>query len=112
MGDPSKCWTSKNAPAITYPDLHHPSPGATLPSAPCTHSSGKQAAVFRREQQVEGKEDVDPDYHFGVAAGERNQYYPSQKDLTSLISALGHTKSNAELLPSRLSQWNLLDESI
>ncbi|KAL6477291.1 hypothetical protein MHYP_G00131260 [Metynnis hypsauchen] len=41
-----------------------------------------------------------------------SHYYPNQKDLNDLIRDLGLTKSNAELLTSRLKQWNLLDESI
>ncbi|KAL7849486.1 hypothetical protein SRHO_G00211090 [Serrasalmus rhombeus] len=43
---------------------------------------------------------------------ERKPYYPNQKDLNDLIKELGLTKSNAELLTSRLKQWNLLDESV
>src|SRR6218665_1370158 len=37
---------------------------------------------------------------------------PNQKDVSDLIRDLGLTKSNAELLLSRLKQWNLLDESV
>ena len=39
-------------------------------------------------------------------------YYPNQKDLNDLIRDLDLTKSNAELLTSRLKQWNLLDNSV
>lgn len=35
-----------------------------------------------------------------------------QKALNHLIKGLSFTKSNAELLTSRLNQWNLLDESV
>jgi hypothetical protein len=34
------------------------------------------------------------------------------KDLNDLIRDLDLTKSNAEVLTSRLKQWNLLDESV
>jgi hypothetical protein len=34
------------------------------------------------------------------------------KDLNDLIRDVDLTKSNAELLTSRLKQWNLLDESV
>ena len=37
---------------------------------------------------------------------------PNQKDVSDLIRDLGLTKSNAELMTSRLKQWNLLDESV
>src|SRR6218665_332290 len=40
---------------------------------------------------------------------ERRPYFPNQKDVNNLIRDLGLTKSNVELLISRLKQWNLLD---
>ncbi|KAM5191561.1 uncharacterized protein ACMZJ9_000347 [Mantella aurantiaca] len=42
----------------------------------------------------------------------REPTFPNQKDINDLIRDLGLTKSNAELLISRLKQWNLLDESV
>ena len=38
-------------------------------------------------------------------------HFPNQAELNDLIRDLGLTKSKAELLTSRLKQWNLLDES-
>ena len=46
------------------------------------------------------------------AAGERCPYYPNQEDINDLVRDLSLTKSNAELLISRLKQWNLLDGSV
>ena len=43
---------------------------------------------------------------------EGKPYYPNQKHLNDLIRDLGLTKSNAELLTSRLKQWNLLDDTV
>src|SRR6218665_1298207 len=43
---------------------------------------------------------------------QRRPHFPNQKDVNDLIRDLGLTKSNAELLISRLKQWNLLDESV
>ena len=46
------------------------------------------------------------------AAGERCPYYPNQEDINDLVRELSLTKSNAELLISRLKQWDLLDDSV
>lgn len=44
-------------------------------------------------------------------AGERS-YYINQEDINDLIREMALTKSNAELLISRLKQWDLLDDSV
>ncbi|XP_036327947.1 uncharacterized protein LOC118740498 [Rhagoletis pomonella] len=49
---------------------------------------------------------------FNLLADNKNSYYPNQKDMNDLIRDLGLTKSDAELLTSRLMQWNLLDPSV
>ena len=41
-----------------------------------------------------------------------NPYYPNQEDINDLIREMALTKSNAELLISRLKQWDLLDEGV
>ena len=38
-------------------------------------------------------------------------HFPNQQELDDLLRDLGLTKSNAELLTSRLKEWNLLDPS-
>ena len=38
-------------------------------------------------------------------------HFPNQAEFNDLIRDLGLTRSKAELLKSRLKQWNLLDES-
>ena len=61
----------------------------------------------------DSEEDIgDPDYIFTDSVEERRPCFPNQKDINDLIRDLGFTKSNAELLISRLKQWNLLDESV
>ena len=88
-------------------------PSTTLPQATNSQSPEEGSAIFRRQQQVRREEDIgDPDYGFTVAVEERRPYFPNQKDIDDLIRDLGLTKSNAELLTSRLKQWNLLDESM
>ena len=46
------------------------------------------------------------------AVEERRSYFPNQKDINDLIRDLALTKSNAELLTSRLKQRNLMYESV
>ena len=45
-------------------------------------------------------------------ANERCPYYPNQEDINNLVRELSLTKSNAELLISKLKQWDLLDDSV
>ena len=52
------------------------------------------------------------DYDSADEVGDRKPYFPNQKDVNDLIRDLGLTKSNAELLISRLKQWNLVDDSV
>ncbi|XP_051563221.1 uncharacterized protein LOC127446368 [Myxocyprinus asiaticus] len=114
MADPSKRWTGKNAPAITYPDL--PSSIALVPHChelPVSTPQKREQPSLEESSKSESEKDVvDPDDNFRGGAEERNPYYPNQKDLNDLIRDLGLTKSSAELLTSRLKQWNLLDESV
>ena len=52
------------------------------------------------------------DYVLNSNLEEKKSYYPNQKDLNDLIRDLGLTKSNAELLTSRVKQWTLCDDSV
>ncbi|XP_061433736.1 uncharacterized protein LOC133359273 [Lethenteron reissneri] len=114
MVDPSKRRTGKNAPAITYSNLP-----LTIAPVPHCHELAVPTPPEREQpsseesSKSESEEDVvDPDDNLRGGAEERNPYYPYQKHLNDLIRDLGLTKSNAELLTSRLKQWNLLDESV
>ena len=56
----------------------------------------------------------EPSSSFGVRRRQRSRdeqcpYYPNQEDISDLIQEMALTKSNAELLVSRLEQWDLLD---
>ena len=51
----------------------------------------------------------DPDYNEDISS--KSPHFPNQKEINDLIRDLGLTKSNAELLTSRLQEWNLLDPS-
>ncbi|XP_073493971.1 uncharacterized protein [Phyllobates terribilis] len=114
MVDPAKHRTGKNAPQIVHPDI--PSFIAPVPHGPELPVPSPQ----KRDQTSSGKssksdseEDIgDQDYVFTDAVEERRPYFPNQKNVNDLIRDLRLTKSNAELLISRLKQWNLLDESV
>ncbi|XP_073532727.1 uncharacterized protein [Phyllobates terribilis] len=114
MVDPAQRCTGKNAPQIVYPD--NPSSIAPVPHCPELPVPYPQ----KRDQPSSGKSsksdseeaNADQDYVFTDAVEERRPYFPNQKDVNDLIRDLRLTKSNAELLTSRLKQWNLLDESV
>ncbi|XP_076303977.1 uncharacterized protein LOC143222035 [Tachypleus tridentatus] len=111
MVDVYKRRAGKNASAIMYPDL--PSSIPPVPHCPELPVPKEKAAIFRREQKSEKEVDVeDSDYNFRGAAGERKPYYPNQRDFNDLMRDRGLTKSNAELLTSRLKECDLLDESV
>ena len=88
-------------------------PNTTLPRAACSHSTGKGSAIFRRQLQVRQRGRYwRSRLSFHRCIEQRWPYFPNQKDVNDLIRDLGLTKFNAELLLSRLKQWNLLDESV
>ena len=105
MVDPTKRRTGKNAPQIVY---HCPSTTLPIPTPP----KRDQPSSGDSSKSDSGQDIGDPDYGFSDAVEERRPYFPNQKDINDLIRDLGLTKSNAELLTSRLKQWNLLDESV
>ena len=62
-------------------------------------------------------EEGEPSSSFGVRRRQRSRdkgcpYKPNQKDINNLIRKMALTKSNAELLVSRLKQWDLLDNGV
>ncbi|XP_036328305.1 uncharacterized protein LOC118754674 [Rhagoletis pomonella] len=95
-----------------YPDI--PSSMAPVP-----HSSDRPVPTPPEKEQVSSCESPDSmsvedneGEGFNLLADNKNPYYPNQKDMNDLIRDLGLTKSDAELLTSRLMQWNLLDPSV
>ena len=113
MVDPYKRRTGKNAPAIVYP---------SIPSsiAPVPHSDQVPVPVPNRcqdpasaDKSTYDEDDITiGDYVLNSNLEEKKPYYLNQKDLNDLIRDLGLTKSNAELLTSRLKQWILFDDSV
>ncbi|XP_076361827.1 uncharacterized protein LOC143252893 [Tachypleus tridentatus] len=114
MVAPSKYRAGKNSSVIMYPDL----PSSIAPVPDCFElpvpTLPKRKQPFS-EESSKSKEEVDvedPDYNFRGAACERHPYYPNQRDLNDLIRDPGLRKSNAELLTSRLKEWDFIDKSV
>ena len=113
MIDPSKRRTGKNAPAIVYPSI----PSSIVP---VSHSDQLPVPIPNRSKDLVSADESTTDednikidaYVLNSNLEEKKPCYPNQKDLNDLIRDLGLTKSNAELLTSRLKQWNLLDVSV
>ncbi|XP_076365832.1 uncharacterized protein LOC143254555 [Tachypleus tridentatus] len=102
MVDPSKRRASKNASVIMYQDLPSSiAPVRHCPELPVPTPPERKQPPSEESSKSEEEVDVeDPDYNFRDAAGDKNPYYPNQRDLNDLIRDLGLTKSNAELLTS------------
>ena len=113
MVDPSRRRSGKNAPPIQYPDI----PSSIAPVKHCADlpipippASGTQTSTQDSNTSDTDEDDKDPVY--APCPENKERYYPNQKDLNDLVRDLGLTKSNAELLTSRLKEWNLLDDSV
>jgi len=112
MVDASKRRAGKNAPAVSYPDL--PSSIAPVPHSLDLPVPKPPERSQPSEEETSKSEDEDcaDDYDITDEATVKNPYYPKQTDLNDLIRDLGLTKSNAELLISRLKEWDLVDETV
>ena len=111
--DPSKRREGKNAPAVDYPNI----PSSIAPVPHCAElpipipPKRENTSSETNSSNPDGMDDVS-DAVFQIETDERVPYYPNQADLNDLIRDLGLTKSSAELLSSRLKQWNLVDNSV
>ncbi|KAM5182246.1 uncharacterized protein ACMZJ9_002631 [Mantella aurantiaca] len=114
MVEPTKRRTGKNAPQIVYPDIPSSiAPVPHCPQLPVPTPPTRDRSSSGDNSKSDSEEDTgDLECDFTDADDEKRPYFPNQKDINDLIRDLGLTKSNAELLTSRLKQWNLLDESV
>jgi hypothetical protein len=107
MVDISKYKKNKDRRAIIYttiPSSLAPVPHSEVYPIPVPPHSEKSS-----EEEFSSKED-NSDSDFCVNP-DNSPHFPNQQELNDLIRDLGLTKSNAELLTSRLKEWNLLDPS-
>ena len=114
MVDPTKRRTGKNALQIVYPDIPSSiAPVPHCPELPIRTPPKRDQPSSGGSSKSDSKEDIgDPYYGFTDALEERRPYFPNQKDINDLTRDLSLTKSNAEVLTSRLKQWNLLNEGV
>ncbi|KAM5164259.1 uncharacterized protein ACMZJ9_006770 [Mantella aurantiaca] len=114
MVEPTKRRTGKNVPQIVYPDIPSSiAPVPHCPQLPVPTPPTRDRSSSGDNSKSDSEEDTgDLECDFTDADDEKRPYFPNQKDINDLIRDLGLTKSNAELLTSRLKQWNLLDESV
>ena len=56
-------------------------------------------------------EDDDAEFEFDTQCTSKNPHFPNQNELDDLTRDLGLTKAKAEILSSRLKEWNLLAPS-
>ena len=72
-----------------------------------TPPQSEEAAAYHSE--VDSPDELNDDCDFREPND--SPHFPIQQELDDLVRDLGLTKSNAELLTSRLKEWNLLDPS-
>ncbi|KAL6458377.1 hypothetical protein MHYP_G00336070 [Metynnis hypsauchen] len=108
VGDQDKQW----APHFTCEHCKKTLEVPHCPELPVPTPPDRATPPSEESSRSDTQEDVEDHDFSSCADEERKPYYPNQKDLNDLIRDLGLTKSNAELLTSRLKQWNLLDESV
>ena len=115
--DPSKPRAGKNTPALVnldIPSLIAPVPHSAqlpVPNPPPQEreqTSEDKSSILKSE---EGTSDCE-DYITGNELKQKKHYFSKQQNKNDLVMKLGLTKSHAELLTSRLKQWNLLDSSV
>jgi hypothetical protein len=118
MVDPTKRRKGKNAAPIDYPDIPsscapvpHNAMDLPVPQPPLIEELCSQGEDSVSESVEEQSQSSSACRKRRVSV-ERCPYYPNQEDINDLIKDMALTKSNAELLISRLKQWDLLDDSV
>ena len=109
MVDISKYKKPKDKLTLDYPSV--PSSIAPVPHnddlpVPIPPQSAEAAAY---SSDVDSPDELGEDCDFEEP--NTSPHFPNQHELDDLVRDLGLTKSNAELLTSRLKEWNLLDPS-
>ena len=119
-GGPIKRRKGKNAPPIEYPTISssiapvpHNTSNLPVPNLP---TKAQQMVAVESSEDSE-MEEGEPSSLFGLRRRQRSRdercpYYPNQKDINDLIREMALNKWNAELLVSRLKQWDLLDNGV
>ena len=108
MVDISRFRKTKNRHDIAYPSI--PSSIAPVPHNSELPAPKPQCNKVSEDLTLsEDIEDSDDDFNISQTYMSLEPHFPSQQEVDDLVTDLGLTKSNAELLTSRLKEWNLLD---
>ena len=108
MVDISKYRKTSDKKSVVYPSI--PSSIAPVPHSDDLPIPFPPAGEAMDEGCEEG-DDVtgDDDWRCEDSSSDSDPHFPNQQEIDDLVRDLGLTKSKAELLTSRLKQWNLLD---
>ena len=110
MVDISRFRKTKNRHDIAYPSI--PSSIAPVPHNSELPVPKPQCNKVSEDLTLsEDIEDSDDDFNISQTYMSLEPHFPSQQEVDDLVRDLGLTKSIAELLTSRLKEWNLLDTS-
>ena len=111
MVDISRFKKTKNRRDIVYPSI--PSSIASVPHSSELPIPKPPANTSQEDLDLleELGNDSDNEYTASDSDTKDEPHFPNQEELNDLIRDMGLTKSNAELLTSRLKQRNLLDTS-
>ena len=75
----------------------------------CTCSLSFQVETYLSEDSATASENSDIDAEYAPTTS-AEPHFPTKQEPDDLIRDLGLTKSKAELLTSRLNEWNLLGD--
>ena len=75
----------------------------------CTCFLSFQVKTYLNEDSATARENSDIDVEYAPTTSAES-HFPTKQKLDDLIRDLGLTKSGAELLTSRLNEWNLLSD--
>ena len=106
MVDISKYKKTKDRKKIVYP---------SIPSSIASVNHGPELPIPQpRTTHVissTSSEDDDADFEIDTQCSTKDSHFPTQNELDDLTRALDLTKAKAEILSSRLKEWNLLAPS-
>jgi len=111
MVDPTKRRSGKNAERIVYVDI----PSSIAPVPHCSElivpsPPMNKHSYMSNKSESDDLEDLSYDTIYPDT--DKKCHFPKQSELNDLIRDLSLTKYGAELLTSRLREWNLLSECV
>ena len=101
--DISEYKKTKNRKKIAY---------LSIPSSIAPVNHGPELSIPQsltaRAVSSTSSEDDDVDFEVDIQCSSKDPHFPNQNELDNITGYLGLTKTKAEMLSSRLKEWNLL----